>query len=267
MLRHTYLHVPGVGEKRERDLWLRGFTDWEAFRDGHPAGSWRELILTHLDDERAARELPRREAWRLATEFPGRTLYLDIETTGLSFEGDSVTCVGVSDGMSTQAFVRGRDLDRFPRALDDVELLVTYNGSSFDLPVLRNAFPNVDFDRFLHIDLRFPLHRLGIKGGLKGAERQLGIHRSETLEGVDGFMAVLLWRAHRAGSATALDTLLRYCLEDVVNLKPLLTLAYNRLTAALPLSIAPIEDDRRPPIAHAADAELVRDLLQRSAWA
>jgi len=266
MLRHTYLHVPGVGDKRERDLWLRGFTDWEAFRQGHPAGAWRELILSHLDDERAARELPRREAWRLAGQFPGRTLYLDIETTGLSFEGDSVTCVGVSDGTTTRAFVRGVDLALFPEVLEGVELLVTYNGSSFDLPVLKNAFPAVDFDRFHHIDLRFPLHRLGVKGGLKGAEKQLGIGRPDALEGVDGFMAVLLWRAHRAGTATALDTLLRYCLEDVVNLKPLLALTYNRLSAGLPLSIAPIEDDPRPPIAYTADADLVRELLGRRAW-
>lgn len=266
MLRHTYLHVPGVGEKRERDLWLRGFTDWEAFRSEHPAGAWRELIVAHLDDRRAARELPTREAWRLAREFPGRTLYLDIETTGLSFTGDSVTCVGVSDGTSTQAFVRGRDLPRFPEVLDGVELLVTYNGSSFDLPVLKNAFPHVDFGRFHHIDLRFPLHRLGVKGGLKGAERQLGIERPETLDGVDGFMAVLLWRAHRAGTATALDTLLRYCLEDVVNLKPLLAETYNRLIAGLPLAIEPIDDVTRPPIVYAADPELVRDLMQGRAW-
>ena len=267
MLRHTFIHVPGVGEKRERELWSRGFTDWDAFRQGHPAGSWRDQILSHLDDERAARQLPRREAWRLATEFPGRTLYLDIETTGLSFEGDSVTCVGVSDGSGTQAFVRGRDLPRFPEVLEGVELLVTYNGSSFDLPILKHAFPQVDFDRFHHIDLRFPLRRLGVTGGLKGAEKQLGIDRSQALDGVDGFMAVLLWRAHRAGAATALDTLLRYCLEDVVNLKPLLALAYNRLTAGLPLTIAPIDDDVRPPIAHVADPDLVCELLQSRVWA
>ena len=267
MLHHTYLHVPGVGEKRERDLWLRGFTDWAAFRHGHPSGAWRELILTHLDDARAARELPRREAWRLANEFPGRTLYLDIETTGLSFEGDSVTCVGVSDGATTRAFVRGRDLSRFPEALEGIEMLVTYNGASFDIPILKTAFPEVDFDRFHHIDLRFPMRRLGVRGGLKGAEKQLGIGRSDAIDGVDGFMAVQLWREHRAGSATALDTLLRYCLEDVVNLKPLLALTYNRLAAGLPLAIAPIVDDLRPPITHVADPELVRGLLQRRAWA
>jgi uncharacterized protein YprB with RNaseH-like and TPR domain len=261
------MHVPGVGEKRERDLWLRGFTDWDAFRLAHPAGAWRDLIVAHLDADRAARALPRREAWRLANEFPGRTLFLDIETTGLSFEGDSVTCVGVSDGTSTRAFVRGRDLSSFPESLEGIELLVTYNGASFDIPILRNAFPAVDFDRFHHIDLRFPLRRLGVTGGLKGAERQLGIARSAPIVGVDGFMAVLLWRAHCAGTATALDTLIRYCLEDVVNLKPLLALAYNRLTTGLPIPVAPIHDDVRPPIDAVADPELVRELRLSRAWA
>jgi len=264
VLRHTFLHVPGVGEKRERDLWRRGYTDWSAFRRDHPPGGWRELILDHLDEARAARALPRREAWRLAAEFPGRMLYLDIETTGLSFEGDSVTCVGVSDGNGVEAFVRGENLSKFPEALHGVELLVTYNGSSFDLPVLKNAFPRVDFSRFHHIDLRFPLHRLGAKGGLKGAERILGIDRSEEIEGVDGYMAVLLWRAHRAGHETALPTLVRYCLEDVVNLKPLLALTYNRLTRDLPLDVPPIGDARRPAIPYDADGDLVRHLLGRT---
>ena len=234
---------------------------------GHPTGAWRDLILAHLDAAAAARALPKREAWRLANAYPGRTLFLDIETTGLSFDGDSVTCVGVSDGVSTRAFVRGRDLTEFPQALEDIDLLVTYNGASFDLPVLRNAFPDVDFDRFHHIDLRFPLHRLGARGGLKGAEKHLGILRPDALSGVDGFMAVLLWREHGAGNPTALDTLLRYCLEDVVNLKPLLALVYNRLTAGMPIRVPPIEDEARPEIAYAADPELVRGLLQRRAWA
>lgn len=266
MLRHTFLHVPGIGEKRERDLWERGFTDWAVFRASHPPGAWRELILEHLEVERAARAIPRRESWRLATEFPDRTLFLDIETTGLSFEGDSVTCVGTSNGARVAAYVRGENLEAFPEALEGIELLVTYNGASFDLPVLRRAFPQVDFDRFHHIDLRIPLHRLGVRGGLKGAERILGLARPEAIEGVDGFMAVLLWREHRAGHPTARDTLVRYCLEDVVNLKPLLGEAYNRLTRALPLDLPPIADSARPAIGIEADADLVRALLRKRAW-
>lgn len=262
MLRHTFLHVPGIGEKRERDLWQRGFTDWEAFRRAHPAGAWRDLILSYLDEDTALGALPRREAWRLAPEFPGRTLFLDIETTGLTLAGDSVTCVGVSDGRSVGAYVQGQNLARFPEALSGVALLVTYNGSMFDLPILERAFPEVDFTRFRHIDLRFPLHRLGIRGGLKAAERTLGLARPDEIQGVDGYTAVLLWQAHRAGHPAALDTLLRYCLEDVVNLKPLLAIAYNTLTAGLPIVVPPIDDDRPPPVPYRADAGLVRSLVR-----
>jgi uncharacterized protein YprB with RNaseH-like and TPR domain len=147
--------------------------------------------------------------------------------------------------------------------LAGVELLVTYNGSMFDVPMLQRAFPVVDFTRYHHIDLRFPLHRLGLKGGLKGVEKQLGLGRPDEIEGVDGYTAVLLWRAHRAGSDTALETLLRYCLEDVVNLKPLLAEAYNRLTMELPIVVPPIDDVLRPVIPHRGDAELVRSLLGR----
>jgi uncharacterized protein YprB with RNaseH-like and TPR domain len=266
MLRHTFLHVPGIGEKRERDLWTRGYTDWASFREAYPSGAWRDLVLERLDEEQAARALPTREAWRLARTFPGRTVYLDIETTGLSVDADAVTCIGTSDGREVRAFIRGRDLDRFPEALEGAALLVTYNGASFDLPVLRRAFPVVDFARFHHIDLRYPLRRLGVRGGLKGAERQLGIARPEELAGVDGFMAVLLWQEHRAGNPTALDTLVRYCLEDVVNLMPLLALAFNRLTAPMPLPIAPIEAAERPAIPYGADAELVGAIARKRAW-
>jgi uncharacterized protein len=260
MLRHSFIHVPGVGDKRERDLWRKGFVDWDSFRRLHPPGAWRDLILDRLDDAAAARALPRREAWRLAAEFPGRTLFLDIETTGLSFEGDSVTCVGVSDGRDVATYVRGENLSNFPEALSGVELLVTYNGSMFDVPVLQRAFPRVDFAKFHHIDLRFPLHRLGLKGGLKGVEKKLGLARPDAIEGVDGYTAVLLWRAHEAGREGALETLLTYCLEDVVNLKPLLAEAYNRLTKDLPIEVPPIDDVRRPAIPYRADAALVRAL-------
>jgi len=267
VLRHTFLHVPGVGAKRERELWRRGFPDWDAFRAHHPPGAWRDLIVGHLEGDAAARALPRREAWRLAPEYPGRTLFLDIETTGLSFSSDAITCIGVSDGTSTRAFVRGEDLDLFPTALEGVGLLVTYNGSSFDLPMLQGAFPGVDFRGFRHIDLRFPLRRLGTRGGLKGAERMLGVDRSEAILGVDGFIAVLLWQAHREGVRSALPTLIRYCLEDVVNLKPLLTLVYNRMSGELPVPIAPMGDEGRPTIPYVADGDLLRHLRLRRAWA
>ncbi len=263
MLTRTFIHVPGVGERRERDLWRRGYTDWEAFLRLHPPGPWRDLIAQRLDRERAARDLPRREKWRLATAFAGRTAFLDIETTGLGMTGDTITCVGLSDGATVETFVRGRDLLRLPEAIERFDLLVTYNGSCFDLPILQAAFPSVDFAGFHHIDLRYPLHRLGLKGGLKGVERTLGLTRAREVEGADGYLAVLLWEKHLAGHPRALATLLAYCLEDVVHLKPLLAHAYNRLSEALPVEVPVVTDVATPRIPHVADGGLVQDLLRR----
>jgi hypothetical protein len=261
MLERTFLHVPGIGPKREGDLWRRGFTDWTRFRDGYPDGPWRDLVLDWLEPERAARALPRREAWRLATEFPGRTAFLDIETEGLA-DADGITCIGLSDGETVQAFVAGDNLAAFPYAMDRFDMVVTYNGACFDLPVLQRAFPGIDFGRYHHIDLRYTLHRLGVKGGLKGAERTLGIARPGEIEGVDGFLAVLLWREHRRGHPTALETLLRYCLEDVVHLKTILAIAYNRLVRTLPLDVPEIVRTDEPPVPYGADGDLVRRLLR-----
>lgn len=266
MLRSSFIHVPGIGLHRERRLWEAGYADWDAFLASHPRTAWRDLIEPLLEPGTAARAMPRRERWRLAPEFPGRTAFLDIETEGLDPVRDAITCIGVSDGASVEAFVNGENLDEFPEALSRYELIVTYNGTFFDLPVLKHVFPSLDFGRLHHIDLRFPLHRLGIKGGLKGAERQVGISRSEEIVGADGFLAVLLWREHRRGRSGALESLLRYCLEDVVNLKPLLAHAYNGLTTPLPISVRPIEETSTPPIPWRADATLVRELLGRSAF-
>ena len=47
---------------------------------------------------------------------------------------------------------------------------------------------------------------------------------------------------------------------------PLLALTFNRLTSGMPLAIPPIEDDTRPPIAYAADPELVRQLQNGRMW-
>jgi len=265
MLRSSFVHVPGIGPQRERRLWSEGYVDWDAFVRRHPRNAWRDLIEPYLEPGVAARALPRREQWRLAPEFPGRTAFLDIETEGLDPGRDAITCIGLSDGASVQAFVRGRDLGGFADAIGRFDLLVTYNGACFDLPVLARTFPEVDFGRFHHIDLRWPLHRLGIKGGLKGAERQVGIARSEEIQGADGYLAVLLWHEHRRGRTGALETLVRYCLEDVVHLKPLLAYAYNRLSAGLQVAVPPLVDVEAPPIPWRADAGLVRELLGRVA--
>ncbi len=61
----------------------------------------------------------------------------------------------------------------FAADLGKYKVLITYNGSCFDLPFIRNYF-GIAVDH-VHIDLRYLLSSLGYRGGLKGCEKSLGL--------------------------------------------------------------------------------------------
>jgi uncharacterized protein YprB with RNaseH-like and TPR domain len=107
-------------------------------------------------------------------------------------------------------------------------MLVTFFGTGFDLPMLSRRFPDLAFDQ-LHVDLCHALRRLGYRGGLKKVEVDLGLVRAPETRGLSGWDAVRLWREHRAGSREALELLLAYNREDVLNMRELLAIAYNGL--------------------------------------
>lgn len=264
LLERTFIHVPMIGARRESDLWRRGFTDWDRFREGYPKGAFREHVVDWLDPARLARKLPRAQAWRFFPTHRARVLYLDIETTGLHGGLDEITCIGTYDGVRARAWVAGEDLRGFADAVERADLLVTYNGSCFDLPFLKAAFPGLDLTRPRHIDLRWPLRKMGLRGGLKGIEPQMGIFRDASLDGVDGYLAVLLWRAHLRGHPRARETLVRYCLEDVVNLEPLMVETFNRFAAALPIDVPMLAPGPRPELGVRADEALVASLVGRA---
>ncbi|HWQ15160.1 MAG TPA: ribonuclease H-like domain-containing protein [Roseiflexaceae bacterium] len=141
--------------------------------------------------------------------------YLDIETT---FDG-AISVVGIyRPDLGTIQLVGGgvQDLALF-EALEGVRTIVTFNGSTFDLPVIRRRM-YVDLKRdFEHCDLMYICRRKGLRGGLKRVETLLGIARATT--GITGWDAPRLWyRYEAAGDRAALRTLLEYNREDVVNL-------------------------------------------------
>jgi uncharacterized protein len=231
MLRNTFVHLPGVGLRRERALWDRGILDWNRLLAAAEAGPLRGLVReASLDligrsiDALAGGDagffkplLPSNESWRLYSEFADRAVFLDIETTGLSPEYDQVTVIGAFSNGELALFVSGINLDHFPAYIERFPLLVTFNGSQFDVPFLRAHFPRARLDQ-AHIDLRFVLASLGYKGGLKVVETSLGLHRDPALQGVDGFEAVRLWHLYRQGNRAALEKLILYNLTDVANL-------------------------------------------------
>ena len=119
-------------------------------------------------------------------------------------------------------------MEALPAAVRPAKLLVTFNGSRFDLPFLRKAFPRFGLD-LIHMDLLHPLRRLGFAGGLKSIEEEMGISRSDETTGLRGIDAIRLWHAYERGDDDALDLLLAYNMEDVVNLEPLAEFTYEAL--------------------------------------
>jgi uncharacterized protein len=140
--------------------------------------------------------------------------YLDIETsfrrevtvTGL-FRTDRGLIQLVGDANSRQGI---EDL------LHGIDTLCTFNGESFDLPVLRQSFGVGMLERFRSLDLSIECRRVGINGGLKRIEMGLQIPRR--LRGVSGYDAMVLWERWEKGDRAALQILLDYNADDVVNL-------------------------------------------------
>ena len=152
--------------------------------------------------------------------------YLDIETTGLSPFVDRITVVGIYRQVVPHGFelvqLVGREIsgESLLQALDGVGTLYTYNGARFDLVFIESRLQVTLQSLLLHRDLMYDCWRQDLYGGLKAVEQQLGIERK--LREVTGRLAVeLWWRYVRRGDEDALQTLLEYNREDVVNLKEL----------------------------------------------
>ena len=151
--------------------------------------------------------------------------YLDIETTGLSPRYHDVTVVGihVEDGCEGK-FIQlvGEQISavNILEALGGVNTIYTYNGSRFDLPFLYVRHKVNLAREFKHCDLMYHCWKNSLYGGFKAVERQLGIQRQ--LIEVNGYEAVRLWwRYVDYFDLDALNTLLEYNKEDVINLKTL----------------------------------------------
>jgi uncharacterized protein len=252
MLQRTFQHIPGVGPFREKDLWAQGIRTWDDFPE---AGTGAVTISRKADDvareyiakarEALARRdlralaqlVPPREHWRLYPEFAQEAIFFDIETDGR--ERMVPTVVSLFDSAGLHVFIHGRNMDALPEAMAARRLWVSFNGTCFDAPVLRDYF---GAERFptpeAHVDLRFVTKRLRMSGGLKEIEDSLGVGRPPHLRGVNGWDAVLLWRAYRArGDVEALRFLVEYNLYDAFQLRTLMDVAYNRGADELNLDV------------------------------
>jgi len=239
------VHISGIGRKTEARFWAAGMgAPAEVTRAAAAALPAAKLRLVRAELESAppfaqrgpdywAARLPARELWRLFPRYRPSTAFLDIETTGYQ-DHNAITAITVYDGITVHTFVRGQNLEEFARLIGGYEVIVTYNGKGFDVPMIEREL-DVRLNQ-AHLDLRPLLANLGFSGGLKGCEKMLGLDRGE-LNGVDGWHAVLLWREYkRTGDRQALNTLLAYNVADAINLEPLMVEVYNRNVAQTPFA-------------------------------
>ncbi len=239
MLVHTFVHLPHVGRKTEQKYWAKGIQNWESLlshiKEKSSVGSRFYKIEKAILDTFANREnpiyfqthLPPRERWRIYPDFMDSCAFLDIETTGASTWENEITVIGLYDGKNFMQFINGINLGDFENEIYKYQLIVTFNGSTFDLPFIRYYFRHFD-PPAAHIDLRYVMADLGYRGGLKSIESELGLERPSEVEGFSGWEAVWLWERYRNGDREALELLLEYNKQDVVNLKKLLEFACEK---------------------------------------
>jgi hypothetical protein len=82
-------------------------------------------------------------------------------------------------------------------------------------------------------------------GGLKAIEGTLGLGRDGAIRDLSGYDAVILWRKHLRGDRRALELLVEYNRADVVHLKTMLEICYDRLASYATLAI-PAKPRGRP---------------------
>lgn len=191
-----------------------------------------------------------------------RVAYVDTETTGLSGgAGTYAFLVGVGRYVGNvfevvQALLPGPEHERsqllaVADTLRGVELVVTYNGASFDVPLLRTryAFHGLDdpFARLAHLDL-LPLARRWWRDVLP--DRRLGTVEREilgmrrTAADVPGAEVPARYVAYlRNGDATPLVGVVRHNVDDVVALAAL----RSRLEAPFGGAPGPVEAEHPVP--------------------
>ncbi|SDZ12445.1 ribonuclease H-like domain-containing protein [Nitrosomonas sp. Nm33] len=230
MLRMTFQRLlRGVSANREAKYWKQGIFSWEdlerhlipqdsLFLDQEHLFAKARASFEARDVAYFANILNRREYYRIPLSFPEKTLFLDIETTGLSRYYDVITLVGWFYQGKYNSFILGEDEQTLRAALADACVIVTFNGSMFDLPFLRESFVNLPIPA-VHIDLRFLAKRLSLSGGQKAIEDEVGFKRPPHLVEIKGESAPILWHRYRRGDLEALKLLIEYNYCDILGMK------------------------------------------------
>ncbi|WP_376704195.1 DUF429 domain-containing protein [Mesorhizobium sp. ISC25] len=183
---------------------------------------------TATSERRPVLPLRLKQQLALCGQYPERVLFLDIETTGLSHHYDEITVIGWSIGGRASTMIKGESHQRLLEDAHEALALVTFNGIRFDQRFIRQEFPDVTLPPH-HLDLMYLCRRVGLTGGQKAIERELGLSLRGEIADVDGFAAVLLWHRYLRGDVAALETLVRYNRADIAAMGAIFDHVIDRL--------------------------------------
>lgn len=240
MIRNSFVFLERINKKKEASFWRQEINSWNDFlQAGKIKGISKEKKFYYDRKIKQARQallnedsvyfseiLPQKETWRLYGYFKEQCCFLDLEIDSYG----KIILLGIADEFNTKIFIRNVNLEKYliEKELKNYKLMITFNGSCFDLPKLRKQLKleiNVP-----HIDLKPICINLGLKGGLKEVEKQLNIRRPQNLRG----NPVDLWKAfHASGDNEWLDLLIDYNKEDVENLRGIMGWVYNKMRSKL----------------------------------
>ncbi len=230
MIDQTFVLCPGIGPKTEYKLKSLGLASWKDCLDNPELLPFskekkaqfldrlnRNLTALKNDDiDLLVSSLPTREHWRVLGTYFDRATYFDIETTGLSSYDSLITVIVAYYKGDLHTFLFEENLDEFLDLVENSELLVAFNGNSFDIPFVEKAF-NIPDIGCPFIDLRWICYHQGFTGGLKTIEREMKIKRPQEVESIDGMEAVSLFIDWKNGNLQAKNQLIRYCKADVLS--------------------------------------------------
>lgn len=253
MIQNTFIFLERVKRGIEENLWNQSIYTWDSFLNANKINGLsnarkkyydRKIFearkaLYNFDSSYFKRILPQSEYYRLYDFFKEDAIFLDIETTGLDSKNDDITVIGLFDGINTKTMVKGINFDykKLKNVLKNYRLIVTFNGSSFDVPFINKTYSGLlpDIPNF---DIKSVTDRLNLKGGLKEIEKKLGIKRNKIIEKFYGGDALTLWKMYRAtGDDYYLKLLVEYNEEDIVNLKTIADYCIKKLKKQFPKSL------------------------------
>ena len=119
--------------------------------------------------------------------------------------------------------MRGINLDKesLKDSFADCKLLITFNGTKYDVPEIMKQFPGVIDGKTAVLDLYLLAKNLDYGAGLKTLEKTFNISRSESVDNKRK-ISTKLWRKYeKKKNQRALNTLIEYNRQDTINLYPL----------------------------------------------